>query len=302
MATVSDLGLHCQDVYEFREPGPGSRVAGDSTWERVQNYGPDGAPLDAPTRHWWQAGFFAALYREVRTAEYVLAVRGTDSAVDWLASNFPLMAGFTPSQYTPARKAYAWAIHHAGTREFVLTGHSLGGGLVFLLSAEFGNPVVTFNAPHMLGVGPHPPATSGLRAIRQLPYNALTRIPPGMWNRPDVTRMIHVRTTDDGVSSPGIWSFASWLFDLSTDRFPGAVWPLSAESGGAKKPTFGEVPWSGDREIDDAAVTARAGAYLAERATYHFYDSHVMRTVNAAIRALPPDRQARYHVDPPWPP
>ena len=111
--------------------------------------------------------------------------------------------------------------------------------------------------------------------------------------------MIHVRTTDDVVSSPRVWRLASRLFWLGLDALPGEQWTLNAATGGAVPPQFPEVPLTGDPELDDAASNAALAVYAMRRAKYHL-SCHVMDTINNAICALPPAERARYLCDPPW--
>lgn len=96
-----------------------------------------------------------------------------------------------PKQYKDAEDAYNRAIIVAKTRlskgyTFILTGHSLGGGLAAVLSAKKGGlPVVTFNAPGML---------SSLISDNVGPFGAVdtTRI--------DTANMFHYRSSLDPVS------------------------------------------------------------------------------------------------------
>jgi len=104
------------------------------------------------------AGFYCEYYYNTKKRDVVLAIRGTDAGgdeIDWsdVLSDIQIGLAHTPSQLIKAEKAYqnikAIAKSDFNDRyNLYLTGHSLGGGLVSLLSAKHGGkPTVTFNAP-----------------------------------------------------------------------------------------------------------------------------------------------------------
>lgn len=120
----------------------------------VYGFAPAPAPL-AP-RRWtleraWPAGggvrggFAAGLYVANDNRERVLAYRGTNpSDLDDLANDAQIAAGGVPSQAFPALQAAREA--GLGDKDY-LTGHSLGGALAVLVSADTRCPAATFNAP-----------------------------------------------------------------------------------------------------------------------------------------------------------
>ncbi|MCA9189749.1 MAG: DUF2974 domain-containing protein, partial [Planctomycetales bacterium] len=91
-------------------------------------------------------GFQGALYEAGQAL--VVAFRGTD---DWegIKADLNIGVGKTPKQLASARELYQKGVQAAGSRPLIVTGHSLGGGLVQLICAEFGAFGVTFNAVGM---------------------------------------------------------------------------------------------------------------------------------------------------------
>ncbi|MEM9056452.1 MAG: hypothetical protein AAGD86_03185, partial [Pseudomonadota bacterium] len=78
-------------------------------------------------------------------------IAGTEiTDTDDLMSDLQLALGRMPNQFRVARSAYYAATETTGGfSPLYLTGHSLGGGLASMLGKQFGNPLVTFNAPGM---------------------------------------------------------------------------------------------------------------------------------------------------------
>lgn len=90
-------------------------------------------------------GFAAGLYVADDARDKVLAFRGTNPAeIDDLFNDAQISRGSVPNQTFPALRAAREA--GLGAESFV-TGHSLGGALAILVSADTRRPAVTFNAP-----------------------------------------------------------------------------------------------------------------------------------------------------------
>ncbi len=105
-----------------------------------------------------ESGFYAGLYYNGRTEEYVLAFRGTEgkrrlngvkqpeAIKDWKYGNDPQTIGLEAQQYTDAMDL-GMHINDNFKKEYTITGHSLGGGLgaaVTVLLQKKGT--ITFNA------------------------------------------------------------------------------------------------------------------------------------------------------------
>ncbi len=97
------------------------------------------------------SGFKSGLYQSMKTDDYALAIAGTEiTDTDDLLSDIQLALARMPNQFRVARSAYFSASETTGGfSPLYLTGHSLGGGLASMLGKQFGNPLVTFNAPGM---------------------------------------------------------------------------------------------------------------------------------------------------------
>ncbi|MCF6235296.1 MAG: DUF2974 domain-containing protein [Gammaproteobacteria bacterium] len=143
-------------------------------------------------------GFSASLFLNVELNEAVLAFRGTDGNAgdksDFLA-NAEIAIRRRPHQLLDAEKAYTKALDIAGRLQspytLYLTGHSLGGALASLLSADNGGlPTVTFNSPGMRNV-----FVSG-----KFYSNILTLL--NMYDLASVKKdkMLHIRSTGDVIS------------------------------------------------------------------------------------------------------
>ncbi len=105
-------------------------------------------------------GFGAALFVNEPHHEAVLAFRGTDfdqKDLSDLLSNYFFSILMRPPQFEPAMNAYKQSISRCKLEfgeekphTLYLAGHSLGGALASLVSANSGGlPTVTFNSPGM---------------------------------------------------------------------------------------------------------------------------------------------------------
>ncbi len=123
MATVRDLGLLANAVYETSPSAPG--------WTCADGHAAAGA-MD---------GFQAATF--VKGDITVVAFRGTSQAMDG-AADLALFTGMN-SSYFAAGEAYAASL--VGKENVVVCGHSLGGAIAQVVANRRGFRMVTFNAP-----------------------------------------------------------------------------------------------------------------------------------------------------------
>lgn len=98
-----------------------------------------------------KTGFYGEVYK--RNNEIVIVYRGTDTnkynlpeIKDFLIGDTPMGFGLKSGQYNDAKKLYNNVNQKYGNKRIVLTGHSLGGSLAQIVSAETGRKAVTFNA------------------------------------------------------------------------------------------------------------------------------------------------------------
>ena len=98
-----------------------------------------------------KTGFYGEVYK--CGDELAVVYRGTDinklnipDAKDVFVGDLPMGFGITSGQYADAKKLYDKVQKSYGGKRIVLTGHSLGGSLAQLVSAESGRKAVTFNA------------------------------------------------------------------------------------------------------------------------------------------------------------
>lgn len=90
--------------------------------------------------------------------DIVVAIRGTDSALDIITSDFEIALKKIPIQYIKALKFYNKFLdvknknkHNiAKNANIYITGHSLGGAIAQLIAVKKGVRAITFNAPGML--------------------------------------------------------------------------------------------------------------------------------------------------------
>ncbi|MSQ71591.1 MAG: DUF2974 domain-containing protein [Betaproteobacteria bacterium] len=99
-------------------------------------------------------GFYAsAFYNSSSSArQVVVAFRGSDDIPDWLQSNVSFATGTVPAQFAHSASFLrdvkrALVDENLSDSNYVLTGHSLGGGLAAMMSVVTGIEAVAFDAP-----------------------------------------------------------------------------------------------------------------------------------------------------------
>ncbi|WP_031436607.1 Mbeg1-like protein [Methylobacter tundripaludum] len=114
----------------------------------------DGHPTDEPSKQGWFTGFAYDIYENSKSNKSVIAFRGTDSKQDWITSNFAIPFSIP---YKSAIKAVRQYVEKNGSRDLVVIGHSLGGGLALSASVHQGVPAITFDpSPRIFdGLGDH---------------------------------------------------------------------------------------------------------------------------------------------------
>src|SRR5262249_39548833 len=120
-----------------------SRVA---DWEKILK---GKGVSDADIKRYHDSGFYAAVYKNEKTGETVIAYRGTQpsSGTDWEQdkdARFWKLGEPVPTQYEAAGRL-ATLIGKDEGRNLTLTGHSLGGGLASYAGGLTGANAVTFN-------------------------------------------------------------------------------------------------------------------------------------------------------------
>jgi len=119
----------------------------------------DGDPSTKPTKDGFLTGFAYDIYEEIDGNKSVIAFRGTDSKKDWALSNLAVPFSIP---YKQAWKAVRKYLEKNPSRNLILTGHSLGGGMALSASVHFGVPAIVFDpSPRIFdGLGDyHEPAT-----------------------------------------------------------------------------------------------------------------------------------------------
>ena len=90
-------------------------------------------------------GFQAIVYKNGNNI--AISYRGTDTPKDFILSDIPMGTKILlPVQYKNANEVYKQIKQMYPNANITLTGHSLGGSLAQLISAENNCPAVTFNA------------------------------------------------------------------------------------------------------------------------------------------------------------
>ncbi len=95
------------------------------------------------------SGFQGAIYE--CGDEWIVAYRGTESWED-VKADINIGLGNVPDQFVPAMQLFEQAQQVKGLSKIIVTGHSLGGGLAQLVSANKVALGVTFNPPGMAGM------------------------------------------------------------------------------------------------------------------------------------------------------
>lgn len=84
-------------------------------------------------------GFYGAAFRDIINRKIIIAYRGSDNnRADWFFSDLPIILCHYPDQYEDAVRFFEHYRKKYGYRgyKFILTGHSLGGGLAQLAGIQ----------------------------------------------------------------------------------------------------------------------------------------------------------------------
>lgn len=229
MASILELGKCCLSVYENFPAVDG--------WQRETIYNPA------------KTGFFAALFTkgsgDGRRA--VLAIRGTDDALHDIVDDVRLTKGRKPFQYWSARDSLLHALDASRVNldHFVVTGHSLGGGLAALVSAKHSEPVpvVTFNAPGMLRTALYSPFGTLGEMFKRRELSEY---------RDNFKRVMHIRSQYDLVSVGAGPRIAGDTLSLGNNHCSGARRAICAHGMETmltllkSEPEFGKpIQWGG---------------------------------------------------------
>jgi len=96
------------------------------------------------------SGFQGRVFVSPDSKEAVIAYKGTKpSQASDLVADMKLAMGFIPTQAKDALKATVDWTKQLGNKNFLITGHSLGGALAQVVGLQTGINFVTFNAPGM---------------------------------------------------------------------------------------------------------------------------------------------------------
>lgn len=91
-----------------------------------------------------KTGYYAETYKQGK--DIAIIYRGSNSAKDYFGSDLQMGKMIEPEQSNDARNTYNEIKQAYPSSKIVLSGHSLGGSLAQLVSAETGTKAVTFNA------------------------------------------------------------------------------------------------------------------------------------------------------------
>ena len=120
-------------------------------WQRV-----DPEDVDLAQGDFEGNQFFASLYQNELTGEYVLAFRGTDQFRD-IDDSLSQYAGLNSNQYQRASELTQAINIERPNANISYTAHSLGGGLATVAALSSGREATVFNAASV-----HPDAVSSL--------------------------------------------------------------------------------------------------------------------------------------------
>ena len=163
MATIKDLSSSaelCQAIYSNLEVGA-IRYQSLLDKANADPNMPEAQARDIAARYEVVRVFndpatsaYAAVFKEISTGKTTLAVRGTDTASDWLDANLYLLVGIPPSlnpQFQALHPIVAeWIQSGALPPGSTIAGHSLGGYLAAAIKASYPSTfgsTFTFNAP-----------------------------------------------------------------------------------------------------------------------------------------------------------
>ncbi|MFN3077869.1 MAG: lipase family protein [Alphaproteobacteria bacterium] len=99
-------------------------------WHQIDWHG---NPTQQPTFTDMKTGLAFDIFANDKTKDIVVAFRGTDDLQDWISN----LAIYKSPQYEQARYHFGELIKKFRGRQFMVTGHSLGGGLALHVSATF---------------------------------------------------------------------------------------------------------------------------------------------------------------------
>ncbi len=140
MTTLLDLALISSHIYHSN---PGDPEAVKARQGRPFKRLADAAVMEH------SSGFQGAIYE--CGDEWIVAYRGTESWED-VKADMNIGVGNVPGQFVPAMQLFEKAQQVKNLSKIIVTGHSLGGGLAQLVSANKVALGVTFNPPGMAGM------------------------------------------------------------------------------------------------------------------------------------------------------
>lgn len=138
MTTLLDLALISMHIYH-PEDAEAKKAGEGRSFRRLAEA--------AVMQH--SSGFQGAIYES--GDELIVAYRGTESWED-IKADLNIGVGNVPDQFVPAMELFEKAQQVKSLSKIIVTGHSLGGGLAQLVSANKVALGVTFNAPGMDGM------------------------------------------------------------------------------------------------------------------------------------------------------